>query len=115
MITKAITDHHTKYSRLYALHNKTAEEVLEKLEALLWFFRFPQTPRSDNGKEFNNKLIQELCQKHGIKQAHGAPRMPQAEGLVARNNRTVKENTTNILKEIQADLSSWCSKLGEAA
>lgn len=110
-----ITDHHTKYSWLYALHNKTAEEVLEKEEALFWSFGFPQMLHTDNGKEFKNKLIQEFCQKHGIKQVHGAPRAPQTQGLVERNNRTVKENLTNILKEIQADHSSWCSKLGEAA
>ena len=110
-----ITDHHTKYSWLYALHNKTAEEVLEKLEALFWVFGFPQTLHTDNGKEFKNKIMQEFCQKHGIKQVHGAPRMPRTQGLVERNNRTVKENLTNILKEIQAKLSSWCSKLGEAA
>ena len=32
-----------------------------------------------------------------------------------RNNRTVKENLTNILKENQAELTTWCSRLGEAA
>ena len=109
-----ITDHHTKYSWLYALHNKTAEEVLEKVEALFWSFGFPQALHTDNGKEFKNKLIQEFCQKHGIKQVHGAPRTPRTQGLVERNNRTVKDNLTNILKEIQADHSSWCSKI-EAA
>ena len=50
-----ITDHHTKYSWLYALHNKTVEEVLEKLEALFWVFGFPQTLHTDNGKEFRKK------------------------------------------------------------
>ncbi|XP_068697451.1 KRAB-A domain-containing protein 2-like [Montipora foliosa] len=106
---------HTKHLWLYALHSKTAEEVLEKLEALFWVFGFPQTLHTDNGKEFKNEVMQEFCQKHGIKQVHGAPRMPRTQGLVERNNRTVKENLTNILKEIQAELSSWCSKLGEAA
>ena len=110
-----VTDHHTKYSWLFALHNKTAEEVLAKLQELFWHFGFPQTLHTDNGKEFKNKLIQEFCQKHGIKQVHGAPRKPQTQGLVERNNRTVKENLTNILKENQAELTTWCSRLGEAA
>ena len=89
--------------------------MLEKLESLFWVFGFPQTLHTDNGKEFKNKKMQYFCQKHGIKQVHGAPRTPQTQGLVERNNRTVKENLSNILKEIQADHSSWCSKLGEAA
>ena len=110
-----VTDHHTKYSWLYALHNKTADEVLAKLEELFWLFGFPQTLHSDNGKEFKNKLMHEFCQNHGIKQAHGAARKPQTQGLVERNNRTVKENLTNILKENQADVTTWCSRLGEAA
>lgn len=91
------------------------EEVLEKLEALFWVFGFPQTLHTGNGKKFKTKMMQEFCQKHGIKQAHGAPRMPQTSALVERNNRTVKENLTNIPKENQAELCSWCSKLGEPA
>ena len=86
-----------------------------KLEELFWLFGFPQTLHTDNGKEFKNKLMHEFCQNHGIKQAHGAPRKPQTQGLVERNNRTIKENLTNILKENQADVTTWCSRLGEAA
>ena len=90
------------YTHTHALHNKTAEEVLKKLEVLFWVFGFPQTLHTDNGKEFKNKIMQEFCQKHGIKQVHGAPRMPQTQGLFERNNRTVKNER-------------WCSKLGKAA
>ena len=89
--------------------------LLEKLEALFWVFGFPQTLHTDKGNEFKNKMTQEFCHKHEIKQVHGAPRTPRTQGVVERNNRTVKENLTNILKEIQADLSSWCTKLREAA
>ena len=110
-----VTDHHTKYSWLFALHNKTAEEVLAKLKELFWLFGFPKTLHTDNGKEFKNKLMQEFCQEHGIQKVHGAPRKPQTQGLVERNNRTVEENLTNILKENQAELTTWCSRLGEAA
>ena len=110
-----ITDHHTKYSWLFPLENKTAEEVLQKLEQLFWLFGFPHTLHTDNGKEFKNNLMKEFCAKHKIKQVHGAPRTPQTQGLVERNNRTVKENLLNILKENKADLRTWCSTLGEAA
>ena len=89
--------------------------MLAKLEELFWLFGFPQTPHTDNGKEFKNKLMHEFCQNHGIKQAHRAPRKPQTQGLVGRNNRTIKENLTNILKKNQADVTTWCSRLGEAA
>ena len=32
-----------------------------------------------------------------------------------RNNHTVKENITNILKERKKNLNKWCTVLGEAA
>ena len=102
-----VTDHHTKYSWLFALQNKTAEEVLAKLKELFWLFGFPKTLHTDNGKEFKNNLMQEFCQEHDIQKVHGAPRKPQTQGLVERNNRTVKENLTNILKENQAELTTY--------
>ena len=40
-------------------------------------------------------------------QVHGAPRTPQTQRLGERTNWRVKDNLTNILKEIQANLSSW--------
>ena len=39
----------------------------------------------------------------------------QTQGLVERNNRTAKENLTNILKEKRVSLDTWCLFLGEAA
>ena len=61
--------------------------------------------------------MQKFCQKHGIQKVHGAPRKLSTQGLVERNNRTVKENLRNIhvLKENQAELTTCCSRLGEAA
>ena len=62
-------------------------------------FGFPSVLHSDNAKEFKSKTMSELCGKHNIKQVHGAPRTPSTQGLVERNNHTVKENILNILKE----------------
>ena len=108
------TDHHTKYSWLYVLHNHTAEEVLQKAQDIFWLFGFPETLHTDNGQEFKNKQMHQFCKKHGIRKVHTAPRTPQTQGSVKRKNRTLKENLTNTLKENQADLTTWCSRLGEA-
>ena len=59
--------------------------------------------------------MSELCKVNNIKQAHGAPRTPTTQGLVERNNRTVKENMNNILKEKQQPMNKWCTILNEAA
>ena len=57
----------------------------------------------------------ELCEKNNIKQVFGAPRTPTTQGLVERNNLTVKENITNILKERDQNLNKWCKVFSEAA
>lgn len=46
----------------------------------------------DSGREFKNKNMIDFCSKHKIDLVHGAPRTPQTQGLVERNNRTIKEN-----------------------
>ena len=108
-------DHFSKYSWMFALKNKQTKEVAVTLTNLFWLFGFPSILHSDNGKEFKSKTMSELCRKHQIKQVHGAPRTPSTQGLVERNNRTVKENILNILKERDESLGKWCTVLGEAA
>lgn len=110
-----VVDHYTKFSWLFALKRKQTEEVAGALTNLFWMFGFPSVLHSDNGKEFKSKTMSELCGKHNIKQVHGAPRTPSTQGLVERNNRTVKENILNILKETDESLGKWCTVLGEAA
>ena len=78
-------------------------------------FGFPSKLLSDNRREFKSKTMTELCEEHNIKQVFGAPRTPTTEGLVERNNLTVKENITNILKERDQNLNKWCKVLSQAA
>ena len=65
----------------------------------------------DNGGEFKNKQMRAFCESHNTNLVHGAPRTPQTQGLVERNNRTVKENLSNIIQEKEADKTKWCSYL----
>lgn len=69
-------DHHSKFSWLYPLYSKEAHEVVETLKNLCWQFGFPAKLHTDNGAEFKNQLMTTFCEKHRIKQVHGAPRKP---------------------------------------
>ena len=91
-----VIDHFSKYSWLFPLKSKETNEVATTLENLFWVFGFPSKLHSDNGREFKSKTMTELCEEHTIKQVFGAPRTPTTQGLVERNNLTVKENITNI-------------------
>ena len=48
-----------------------------------------------------------FCESHNIQLVHGAPRKPQTQGLVERNNQTLKEK--------QADKTNWCNFIEEVA
>ena len=110
-----ITDHFSKFTWLYPLHSKETEEVVEVLEKQFYLFSFPTILQSDNGREFKSKKMAEFCKVHKIKQVHGAPRTPKTQGLVERNNRTVKENMKNIITEKNDEEVNWCKILSEAA
>ena len=110
-----VADHFSKYSWLHPLHSKETEQVIPALKEQFYLFGFPTILHSDNGGEFKSKKMSEFCKENNIKQVHGAPRNPSTQGLVERNNRTVKENMNNILKEKKQETNNWCTILNEAA
>jgi transposase InsO family protein len=55
--------------------------------------------RSDNGSEFKNTRIDELCDEFGIKHQFSAKYTPQSNGLVERKNRTLIDMARSMLSE----------------
>lgn len=53
--------------------------------------------RSDYGKEFDNKLIDDFCIDNGIRHEFSAPKTPQQNGVVERKNRTLQEMARTML------------------
>ncbi|XP_060959367.1 uncharacterized protein LOC133030592 [Cannabis sativa] len=47
--------------------------------------------RSDHGKEFENDIFAQFCNKVGISHEFSAPKTPQQNGIVERKNRTLQE------------------------
>ena len=110
-----VIDHFSKFTWLFPLKRKKTNEVVQALEKLFWSIGFPATLHSDNGGEFKSQMMSDFCQRHHIRQVHGAPRNTSTQGLVERNNRTVKENMSNILEEQKKDFREWCQILDETA
>jgi transposase InsO family protein len=86
----AITDAFTKIAILAPLPDKEAGTVAK---ALLhkWVYRFsaPSQIHSDQGKEFCNKVLQELLQLLGTSHTTTTAYHPQANAQVERLNRTI--------------------------
>lgn len=49
--------------------------------------------------EFQNEMFEKFYEKHGIKHNFFAYRTPQQNGVVEKNNRSLKEQTRTMLNE----------------
>ena len=96
-----VIDHMTKFSAAKILKTKCGPEVVRGL-MLAWIAIFgpPKTLLSDNGLEFCNKDMNELCEMLGIKHKTTASYAPFSNGLVERHNGLIDR----MLKKIKADL-----------
>jgi len=69
---------------------QTAKEVAYQLMDIFCNFDAPFILQSDNGREFANKIIQNLTDMWpGMKLVHGKQRHSQSQGSVARSNQDV--------------------------
>ena len=72
-----ITDHFTRYALAYASKTQTAQATAR----ILWgnficHYGFPEQFISDQGRNFESDLIQELCKIAGVKKLHTTPYHP---------------------------------------
>ncbi|GKF12496.1 retrovirus-related pol polyprotein from transposon TNT 1-94, partial [Tanacetum coccineum] len=63
--------------------------------------------RTDNGMEFVNKTLTELCKSVGITHNTSVPRTPQQNGVVERRNRTLMEADRTMLILTKAPIFLW--------
>lgn len=84
-------DHLTKFVQLRALKSKTAEEVANNILDIFCIFGAPVILQSDNGREFVNKIINDLkIMWPMLKIVHGKPRHSQSQGSVERANQDIQ-------------------------
>ena len=85
-----VCDYFTKYTEAYPLKDKTARSVVDALMDI-WLPRygFPMFLHSDQGKEFDNTMINKLSELLGTVKTKTTPYHPRSDGLVERFNRTL--------------------------
>ena len=85
-------NHLTKFTILRPLNSKTAEEVAYQLMGIFCMFGAPFILQRDNGREFANKIIQNLAAMWpGMKLVHGKPRHFQRQESVERSNQDIRD------------------------
>ncbi|KII72268.1 Gag-Pol polyprotein [Thelohanellus kitauei] len=92
----AIQDYFTKWLIALPLQRQTAECVIERLIEVFAHFGLPKIIHSDQGRNFEAYVFQELCLAFGIQKTRTTSYHPQGNGLVERANRSI----INILRKI---------------
>ncbi|XP_055924524.1 KRAB-A domain-containing protein 2-like [Argiope bruennichi] len=88
-------DHLTKFVQLRPLKTKRAEEVAYRVLPIFLTFGAPAILQSDNGREFSNQVISEICAMwKDVKIVRGKPRHSQTQGSVERANQDIQNMLT---------------------
>ena len=100
-----VSDYYTKYVEVYALPDQTAQTVADCL-VTEWIYRYgvPSEILSDQGRNFESTLFQEMCRLLDMKKVRTSRYRPQSDGLVERYNKTLK----SMLKSFtESEKSDW--------
>jgi len=107
-----ITDAFTKYAMVTAVENKEAETVAKAIFSE-WFCKFgiPAQIHTDGGKEFVNKLSNELFSLLNVSHTKTTPAHPQCNAQVEVFNKTVKKYLASFVDDTTLDWENFLPAL----
>jgi transposase InsO family protein len=99
-----VMDYFTKWVEAYAVPNQEATTLADILVGeFVSRFGVPLELHSDQGRNFESKLFQEVCQRLGIHKTRTTAMHPQSDGMVERMNRTITNYLSKVVSECQRD------------
>ena len=104
----SVTDYFTKWVQAYPLPDQTAQSVADVLASRFFTtFGCPKEIHSDQGRNFESHLFQQLCKLFGIRKTRTTPYNPKSDGLCERWNKTMQQ----MLKCLGDEDGEWDEKL----
>ncbi|GKA90511.1 putative ribonuclease H-like domain-containing protein [Tanacetum coccineum] len=70
--------------------------------------------RCDNGTEFKNRVMSEVCKQKGIKREFSVARTPQQNGVAERRNRTLIKVARTMLADSKLPTTFWVEAVNTA-
>ncbi len=105
-------DHYGKWLETKVLNNKKAETVTAALQSIIIDKHgSPKRLLTDNGLEFINKDLQNLCQRYNIQHITNSPTHHQTMGCIERANQTLMRKLKALNNYKNTD---WESKVKTA-
>ena len=117
-----IGDYFSKWTEAYAIPDREATTVVIVLEFMAHFGILRQI-HSDQGKNFELKVFQEMCKSLGMDKTRTTPLQPQSDGMIERFNQTIEEMLSMFVAENQRDWAgivtpilrrAYCSNVHES-
>ncbi|CAM8997431.1 unnamed protein product [Rhodiola kirilowii] len=108
----AATDYFSKWAEAVTLREVKKENVVEFItKHIIYRHGVPQRIVTDNGKQFSNKLMTNLCEKFKFKQYKSSMYNAPANGLAEAFNKTLCNLLRKVVGKSKRD---WHEKIGEA-
>ena len=99
-----IGDYFTKWKEAYAIPNQEATTIATKLvEEFICRYGVPLQIHTDQGRNFESNLFQEICRILGIEKSRTTALHPQSDGMIERFNRTLETMLSMFVSENQRD------------
>jgi len=104
-----VADYFSKWTESFPMPNMEASTVAKiMVEEVISRFGVPAKIHSDQGRQFESRLFQEMCQLLGIDKTRTTAYHPQSDGMVERFNRTLASMISAFVDENHKD---WDSQL----
>ena len=92
------TDFFTKWLEFYAIPNQEASTVVDVLVSNFFcHFGIPMELHSDQGRNFESRLVREVLEQLGIHKTRTTPLHPQSDGMVEWYVKTIEEHLRKVV------------------
>ena len=110
-----ITDHFTKYSLAVPCRSTKAKPTAKVLfDLFINHYGFPARLHSDQGRQFESKVIKELCHLAGIKKSRTTSFHPMGNGQTERYNRTLMNMLATLGEEKKKNWKAYVGSVCHA-
>lgn len=105
-----VMDYFTKWPEVFAIPNQEATTVASKLvDEVICRYGVPLEIHSDQGRNFESNVFQEVCKILGMHKTRTTPYHPQSDGMVERFNQTLERHLAKLVENHQRDWDKYIS------